>query len=239
MFILIYSSPFHSSVCDRVFIDHHKCRKLLFLYSKTATDNDALLSFSEDDLAELLQLLSIHSPVLVPLIQNTIPCQRAYAPLLKSLSTLSPVCALIVPTPTTLELVEALIEGCEVRSNPDLWCRLQYNIPIIFKLMIDLDVTSIPEVIRPVISEMKKVAKRPYDAVKAECNDTAEAPTITEGDDCCYYPNLPQCRQRGFYASDKSSNISTCTKVHRGHPSLLPGIFTIFCPHGTYVLEKY
>lgn len=202
-----------------MFIDHHKCRQLLLLYSKTATDNEALLSFGEDDFDELLQLLSIHSPVLVPLIKNANPCQRAYAPLLRALSTLSPVCALIVPTPSNLELVETLIEGCEVRSNPDLWCRLQYNIPIIFKLMIDLNVISIPEVVRPIILKMKEVAKRPYEAVISECYDTVEPPVMTDADDCCYYPNLPKCRERGYYASDTTSTVSTCTKVHRGHPS--------------------
>ena len=100
------------------------------------------------------------------------------------------------------------------------------------KLMIDLNVISIPEVVRPIILKMKKVAKRPYEAVISKCYDTVEPPVMTDADDCCYYPNLPKCRERGYYASDTTSTVSTCTKVHRGHPSLLPEIFTIFCPHG-------
>ena len=49
-----------------------------------------------------------------------------------------------------------------------------------------------------------------------------------------YFPCLPKIRDRGFYDIDSSSKAVGCTKQSSGHPTLLPGIFTVYCPHGKY-----
>lgn len=53
----------------------------------------------------------------------------------------------------------------------------------------------------------------------------------------CCYPNLPKLRASLRYAADvgRSKNDpkeTNCRKESYGHPTLSPGIFTIFCPHG-------
>ena len=48
-----------------------------------------------------------------------------------------------------------------------------------------------------------------------------------------YFPHLLPTRTRGVYEADKHlRKAAGCTKRSSGHPSLLPGIFTLFCPHG-------
>ena len=50
-----------------------------------------------------------------------------------------------------------------------------------------------------------------------------------------FFPNLPQYRGRGKYAADRQKTShpnDSCRKASYGHPSLFPGIFTLFCPHG-------
>lgn len=53
-----------------------------------------------------------------------------------------------------------------------------------------------------------------------------------------FYPALPSVRSRGRYEMDNSGskkkqhNETDCTKRSKGHPSLLPGVFCLFCEHG-------
>ena len=48
-----------------------------------------------------------------------------------------------------------------------------------------------------------------------------------------YFPCLPKVRVRRLYKVDSHSRRTAgCTKQSSGHPTLLPGIFTIYCPHG-------
>lgn len=47
-----------------------------------------------------------------------------------------------------------------------------------------------------------------------------------------FFPSLEKCRERGKFQMDKKRTAGRCNKEYVGHPSLLPGIFTIFCQHG-------
>ena len=54
-------------------------------------------------------------------------------------------------------------------------------------------------------------------------------------DELRFFPNLPLLSRHGNYTADKSlktHDSESCRKASYGHPSLLPGIFTVFCPHG-------
>lgn len=46
-----------------------------------------------------------------------------------------------------------------------------------------------------------------------------------------FFPYLPAVRDRGCYALDKKPGSSLCTKNTSSHNTLLPGIFTLHCPH--------
>ena len=49
-----------------------------------------------------------------------------------------------------------------------------------------------------------------------------------------YYPSLPVVRDRGVCVADRiCTELGKRKKRRFWHPSLLPGIFTVFCPHGT------
>ena len=43
-------------------------------------------------------------------------------------------------------------------------------------------------------------------------------------------------RNRGHFDADGAGKIVGCRKYSQRHPTLLPGIFTVYCPHGTYIL---
>ncbi len=50
-----------------------------------------------------------------------------------------------------------------------------------------------------------------------------------------FFPHLPQLHGYGVYEADKArptKDDDMCQKRSYGHPTLSPGIFTIYCPHG-------
>ena len=215
-----------------MFINNGECRRLLGFYSSTATSNEALKTFSERDMERLMDLLVKHSPALAALlkaIEYAIPCPSAYGPLLKSLSSQSPVCALLPPTQDVENLVNCLCSGVSIRGDPVLWKSLQNSIPVIFHLMLAMPsgTTSLPQPMNSVLDEMLKKSQLPFDKA------TQHPDTNNEGENVfCYFPTLNKCRDRGVFVADKQKKELLCCKDYRGHPYLLPGIFTMYCPHG-------
>ena len=58
--------------------------------------------------------------------------------------------------------------------------------------------------------------------------------TIEKNMDIAYFPSLPVVRARGIYVIDKKQQTDMCRKSNCRHSTLLPVIFTIFCPHGNF-----
>ena len=72
-------------------------------------------------------------------------------------------------------------------------------------------------------------ANAPFKCTEGECAQGA----VEESEELSYFPNLPVIQPRGKYEADKHVRRGIgCTKHSSGHPSLLPGIFSLFCPHG-------
>ena len=228
-----------SSVGDRVFIDDQACRSLLYKYAKTATCNVELRNFMDSDVDVLVTMLTTHCPVLADLLNyfdKLVPCPSACAELLTALSSLSPVCALILPTPSIICLVQNICDGVEVRKIPEQWQLLHENVPILYRLMCNHTEMSLPQEYRKLVKEMLLKAQLPF--LRNEKHPLFP-PSNTESHDCyAYFPSLPKYCSRPSYRSDKRPindvrvNEFYCTKKYSGHPSLLPGIFTFFCPHG-------
>ena len=138
----------YSSLGDRIFIDDQACRSLLSTYAKTATCNLELKNFLGSDMDQLVTMLTKHCPVLSELLlflDKPVPCPFACAELLSALSSPSPVCALILPTPSIVCLVKSICTGMEVRSFPDKWKLLHENVPIIYNLLCYHNVTCLPQ----------------------------------------------------------------------------------------------
>lgn len=107
--------------------------------------------------------------------------------------------------------------------------RVQETFPVF------LDVLSPPmnfprQVVTPVLLELKKKALAPFDTC-VQVTDTNT--TVAQGDDVLtFFPSLPQIRHRRQYEADVERKVQLCNKKYSKHPSLTPGIFTLFCPHG-------
>ncbi|XP_070541358.1 uncharacterized protein [Ptychodera flava] len=66
-----------------------------------------------------------------------------------------------------------------------------------------------------------------------ECDDSVDDnPASSACDDLMYFPALPMLHRNRKYARDVNKpDTDACKKFNRGHPTLSPGIFTLFCPH--------
>lgn len=83
-------------------------------------------------------------------------------------------------------------------------------------------------VMAPVLLELKKKALAPF-TTQLQSTDTTMA---QEDELLSFFPSLPRMRHRRYYEADVERKQQLCTKKYSKHPSLTPGIFTLFCPHG-------
>ena len=82
----------------------------------------------------------------------------------------------------------------------------------------------------PIFNVMAKKATAPFENVKPSAKECIEV--LDDEDTLSFFPSLPKLRRRRCYAADVDVKDTFCTKVYRGHPSLMPGLFTLLCPHG-------
>ena len=86
----------------------------------------------------------------------------------------------------------------------------------------------------PILDKLKEKALAPF----REDIPVDTGTTVVRGEDTLsFFPSLPRIRNRRCYEADadKKSKVQLCTKGYNAHPSLTPGIFTIFCPHGQFL----
>ncbi|CAG2245842.1 unnamed protein product [Mytilus edulis] len=103
---------------------------------------------------------------------------------------------------------------------------IQSTIPVLFELI--CAVPDLPQFMRNILSAVVDITTKTF------IIDEHETSSEVTQNALAYFPNLPKIRCRGLYVMDKKMDEKVCTKKGSRHPSLLPGIFTVFCPHDTY-----
>ena len=212
-----------------MFIHDAPLRKLLAKFSK-ATHSCPL---STDEFARL-QLFSSHCQPLHIFVDqfasNKYPSPE-FQEFIGAISSPSSVCAWIRPSTEMTEVLMSIHQGRNVREHPNSLKVLQEGSPCLFNLVCSVSLT---DELRQIINMLASCALRPFKGPPPYV-------TINTGhsfSDESFFPTLPPIRDRGHYAADKKQSAVMpvrCSKVSSSHPSLLPGIFTIFCPHGECV----
>ena len=90
------------------------------------------------------------------------------------------------------------------------------------------------QIMTPILDKLKEKALAPF----REDIPVDTGTTVVRGEDTLsFFASLPRIRNRRCYEADadKKSKVQLCTKGYNAHPSLTPGIFTIFCPHGQFL----
>ena len=142
-------------------------------------------------------------------------------------------CALIHPGNELQQVLTTIADGS---SDLDLYTLqfLQQQCPLLLNLLQRVKPPQL--LISPVLHELLKKACAPFSS-SPDSSDSNSSPTF-QADDCSYFPALPMVRCRGSYVADTVKSSKMCTKRGTKHPTLLPGIFTLFCSHGKCSLHS-
>lgn len=224
-----------SSFHEKIFIPDFNTRKLLhrlaaggqYIRGKTVKPLDKK---EKEKLFKDIKEASLPLSNLLTEIECDPGSIAAYRKLLLSLASPSPVCSYVHPTTEVQDLLSEIFKEIDVRKNPILVEKIHKLIPIIFDV---LENKSIAGSLKLLLKEMWNIAIDPFvDSIPDQ-----ESEEEIKNEEMAFFPSLPKIRNRGVFDQDKRNTrnnrkLETCSKTYRGHPSLLPGIFTIFCPHG-------
>ncbi len=153
----------------------------------------------------------------------------------KCIASNSPVCSYVPPTSTLGYIADRLFAGLIIRKDPETMSEIQNCAPVIYGLLNCFPASPLPDVwivfFRELIDRSKYITQFQPHVLEAEDN--------TNTNDMGYFPSWRKLCTRGNYAMDKrkSDTRDECSKAYRGHPNLLPGIFTVYCQHGRLALS--
>ena len=201
----------------------------------------ALNELDESDMDLLTLKLQTIAPMLLPIVKTAIVnhktscfcCKHEWKELLRSMSTGSPICASIHPSDRSAQLITKMIQEDEdITKDATIMKDLQEEIPVLFELIRSLH-TYPRKLLSPLLQSLldKSLAPfttQPYPYTKLPSSAT----TVCDEQSLSFFPTLPSVRCRPVYSADKKCKQQICTKRRSKHPSLLPGVFTIFCEHG-------
>uniref|UniRef100_A0A8W8IL56 Uncharacterized protein n=1 Tax=Magallana gigas TaxID=29159 RepID=A0A8W8IL56_MAGGI len=216
---VVESVSFTSCHKNRVLISHPYTRLLLQRYAREQPPLTML------EFTKMVELLGCHSLPLQNLVNSfeNSTCPPPYVPFLKSLALDSPICRVFHPSKI---LRQSLIEMRE--KDPKTLTKLLEDLQMQLPLLICLLNRALSNLIELLISNEEKAAESyPPDTMASEDETGLKHNSFS--------PSLPIQRCRGTYEMDIKGckkNNHDCNKKSRGHPSLLPGVFCLFCEHG-------
>ena len=146
---------------------------------------------------------------------------------LRLCSSSSPVCAILHNSRRVDDLIERMIQG-NITRDQMLMKIFHEEIPVLFDVVALLEYYPC-HALSPLLKVMLEKSRNPF--LTSTCDDKNIESNIT-CDRLSFFPSLPQKRNQRQYVADMRKSDPVCTKRFSHYPSLLPGIFTIFCQHG-------
>ena len=141
----------------------------------------------------------------------------------------SPVCALLPQLDSVEALYEKLVNNEPIKQSPDDLLLLQQTCPLLFDTVSITEGDLLPNSLSVLIKDLLGKAKAPFNGNSFTDTQSEYSNFVQEME---YFPCLPVVRSRGNFCYDTESSPIICTKRSSRHPSLLPGIFLVHCPHG-------
>ncbi|XP_072021477.1 uncharacterized protein [Amphiura filiformis] len=229
---------------DRVYIADAKTRKLLAKYASLSKPVTPLTPDEYQELVNGLQHLGLTSLVNLLAQQNNGDSRIApssLASFLKDLARNGPASSLLqgVSSETVEKLKDLLARNVPIFQSE--WYSslffVQREFPVIFKLLSKTHVNGyVPTTIQRLLTDVLNTSTKVF---MQSSSRTYSSPTAEElFQNTGFFPALPKLHRKATYTIDKAGQDWTCRtqtecrKYAKGHPTLSPGIFTIFCPHG-------
>ena len=162
--------------------------------------------------------------------------QHPLLKLVKFLVSESPVCSYFPPADTFLQLISEVKSGLEIRKHPrKLKLLLDYS-PILFHALVEIPGGKAPKELVDIFERLESKLQTTF---KQDAHFLESTLSEQAGNTFSFLPNWTSINVRGFYKQDlisassqKKDRSQQCNKDYRVHPSLTPGIFTLYCDHG-------
>lgn len=153
---------------------------------------------------------------------------------IKVLASPYPLCSFLPPNDEFFDFFNNILsmEQCVFQNDAHLQ-KLQTTVPVIFKLLTSLRDGFPFKELKNCLPHLHQKVFDPF------LKDMCPSEEADEEDDLSFFPSLPKIRRRGLFIADKQGSKlkeDFCSKFSKGHPSLLPGVFTMFCPHGRKII---
>ncbi|XP_050406170.1 uncharacterized protein LOC126827514 isoform X2 [Patella vulgata] len=218
---------------DRIYIADASCRDLLYRFAAggeviRGKFTPSLSVDEKDTLKDKLKKYPYLDNFIHSVDDGSTKLKKEFLKFVTSIASKSPVCGYIHPTKDVELLMNELISGMEIKSYPDKWKSLHENIPVLFDIMENTSEKFAPPELRPLLKELLRLSLKPFE----NCLPCDENEECDDAEEMSFFPSLPQIRKKYTYLMDTTKPKKSCSKTYRGHPSLLPGVFTLFCPHG-------
>ena len=195
---------------------------------------DLFCKVNEDVLVEdhIYSVQSESSDPRTSLSPSAFACPSVWQPFFLALSRATPACGLLHQSGELLATVNRLCVCVDNNESPDETdlATLRLDFPMLYELVMAFPLCKLPTETSPVLRKLILISQAPFNT-----NPACPSLTAFPANSHCHWPGLECVRGRGFYQIDKQGRDHDgfhCKKISRGHPSLLPGIFTMFCEHG-------
>ena len=167
-------------------------------------------------------------------------CPAPYREFLSEIARCTPACGLLQLGDEAEEVTDILrnvaSKSIDVQSSVchQKLSTLLTNAPVITNFICKCPKISghLPDDVCAIISHVLDVVAGTY----ADCSThPASSYAVPSTNHLSHFPSLPVIRGTGRYSADQHTRTAdehNCRKVSYGHPTLTPGIFTLYCTHG-------
>ena len=236
-----------SSHSSRIMLKSRKSRELLLKYSGYNRDRKCIQNpknLSPSEFKQLLALLKKEGALPLAQVISHISSEshqrrasQPYREIMYELSLNTPVCGMIqiAGNSEALEAIRLISSGVDIR-HIQYQCELkllQNVAPVIASCILKLPFTEpIPADVCSLLSQLCELLLAPFQDVTPQA-----IPDPPVDKKLSFFPSLPIVRGIPVYAADqlnssqKPENVDSCRKYASSHPTLTPGIFTVYCPH--------
>lgn len=158
------------------------------------------------------------------------PFPTGISTFIKDISRNTPICAIFPPDKELRRVCASILRSSPIKEVPRDMAVLQQKCPSLFGFVSNLSESFVPIECIPLLTELLQLADNAFLDFAAPSDDSDLSPPSL----LLHFPSLLPVRGRGTYTADRSNRVNEnyCTKKSGRHPSLLPGIFLVFCQHG-------
>ena len=231
------------SIKDRVFVRNSDTRRLLSIYagrSKNTYEKD-IKRITETDYTNLHCQLSSNISLQSVVLEAGNPCPKSLQKLMGELSRDSPTCGIFqiagnnegitsIGIRTVLSSIVTADDITASRIIPRYKVLFEKKCPLLLEFLLSEEIHILRKI--NLLKDLLISVDAPF-TNRVVPDQNHYGPSSESHQKLEFFPNKPLLRGTANYKADAANETITtgCRKESHRHPTLTPGLFTMFCPH--------